>query len=53
MTIGKVFVIVNRVRNSKNEMFYHLSDDVVNWDVNRDAHLLSASVRKTDRRVIK
>ena len=39
-------MIVHRVRNSKNEMFHHLSDDVVNWDVNCDAHLLTASVRK-------
>ena len=35
-------MIVHRVRNSKNEIFYHLSDDVVNWDVKRDAHLLIA-----------
>ena len=39
-------MIVHRVRNSNNEMFYQLSDNVVNCDVNRDVHLLTASVRK-------
>lgn len=29
------------LHHSNNEMFYQLSDNVVNWDVNRHVHLFT------------